>query len=328
MKSVEKILFKYSSIIEKEINSGFPGNIKNLHDAANYHMSTGGKRVRPVLAIATCEALGGDAGKILPFSIACEIFHNSCLVHDDLMDGDKIRRNKTAVWVKYGMAHSVNIGNYMLEKVYEFILKSKSLGVGNETVFRLLEAMNKTAIKTSEGQTMDINFRNYIPSEEEYMKMVTLKTGYYLTVPMVGGAIVAGADKKTIERLWEFGMFAGPAFQIADDILDMTTGKGRGEAGRDIKEGKKSILVIHCIEKCRSVEKKKILGILKKQPEKTTERDVNYAKSLFEKYSSIEYAEEKSEKLIKEAKGAIKGFPEKLKLLLEEFADYLVERDR
>ncbi len=324
----DRILAEKGQLIDDELEAVFPKNrIPNLHDAVWYHLETGGKRIRPVLAIATYEALGGKDNKILPFAAACEVFHNWCLVHDDQMDSDQVRRNKPAVWVKYGAAHGINVGDYMSEKVYELILRSKNCGVGNETIFRLLDAMVSTALKTSEGQAMDVNFRSIVPTEKQYMEMVTLKTAYYLTVPMVGGAIAAGAGE-LIDKLREFGMHAGPAFQIADDVLDLTKGKGRGETGRDIKEGKKSILVIHCLGKCSGKERENLLEILKKPAGKTTGNDVLYARSLFDKYGSVEYAQNKAEELIKKAKNVIKDFPDELRTVLNDFADYLVKRDK
>lgn len=327
--NIERILSEKGKLIDREIESVFPRQISNLHDAVYYHLGTGGKRIRPVLAIATCEALGGDVEQIIPFAAACEVLHQWLLVHDDIQDGDEVRRDKPAVWVKYGLAHGINVGDYMSSKVYELILRSRIYGVGNETIFRLLDSMIKTAVKTSEGQAMDMNLREKgKPTEKDYMEMVIGKTGHYMTIPMVGGAIVAGADEKTITGIIEFGNFIGPAFQIADDVLDLTKGKGRRETGRDIKEGKRSILVVHCLKKGNPKEKKTLLGILDKPPEKTTNADVLRVKKLFEKYGSIEYAEKKAKELVSRAKEATKELPAPLRSILNEFADYMVERKR
>jgi geranylgeranyl pyrophosphate synthase len=313
-------------LIEREIAVVFPKHgLPNLQDAVWYHMDTGGKKLRPLLAIATCEALGGSARQIAPFAAACEVLHNWFLVHDDIEDGDKMRRDRPAVWVKYGLAHGINVGDYMSQKVFELILNSKKYGVDNEKIFRLTEAMVKTSVKTAEGQTMDINLRNNnAPSEEDYMEMVMGKTGHYLTVTMIGAAIVADRGE-IIPHLLEFGQYIGPAFQIADDVLDLTEGKGRGETGRDIKEGKRSILVVHCLQHCSAAEGEKLISILNKPPEHTTAADVDEVKKLFEKYDSIEYARRKAHELQKSALISAKKIPE-LYELLEFFADKLVNR--
>jgi len=129
-----------------------------------------------------------------------------------------------------------------------------------------------------------------------------------------------------INKMIEFGKFIGPAFQITDDVLDLTEGKGRGEIGRDIKEGKRSILVIHCLSKCTKDEKKKIIEILNKSPEKTSSADVAFAKKLFEKYKSIEYARSRAESFAAQAKKIADTMPRNLKEILYFFADYLVKR--
>ncbi len=330
MIDIEKLSQEKSHLIDKEIEAVFSGGVPNLHDAIRYHLETGGKRLRPLLAIATYEALdkstAQDDGKIIPFAAACEILHNWFLVHDDIEDGDLVRRDKPAVWAKYGLAHGVNVGDYMAQKVFELILNSRKYGVDDRTTMKLLDAMVATALRTAEGQAMDINMRSSEPTEKDYMEMVMGKTGHYFTVSMVGAAIVAGREE-LVPALIEFGRHIGPAFQITDDLLDLTEGKGRGEIGRDIKEGKKSILVIHCLGKCSREEKQLLLNMLNKLPEETTNEDVGHVISLLEKYGSVDYARNKAEELREQALNSIKKLPE-LHEILESFADYLVRRKK
>ncbi len=328
--NIEDIIKEKSSLIDNEIEKVFPRDgIENLYDAAWYHLGTGGKRLRPILAIMTCEALDGDAQKIIPFAAACEVFHNWILVHDDIEDGDRMRRDKPAVWVKYGLEHGVNIGDMMAHKTLELVLRSRLYGVDDRTTLKLVNIVVDTAVKTAEGQTMDMNLRkNNSPTESDYMKMVEGKTSNYLTVPMVGGAIVAGADKALIDKIIKFGMYAGPAFQITDDLLDLTEGKGRKELGRDIKEGKRSILVIHCLQKCDVREKRKLLDILNKPVGSTTDDDVLWVKDLFQRCGSIEYAEKKADQLIASSKTVISDVPPKLRDILNYFGDYMISRKK
>jgi geranylgeranyl diphosphate synthase type I len=326
IEKIEKVLREKGNLIEREIEKAIPKEgLENLNDAIWYHMGTGGKRLRPVLAIMTCEALGGDIRKILPFAAACEILHNWLLVHDDIEDGDHVRRDRPAVWVKYGINHGINVGDYMSEKVYELIINSD---LDDLTKVRLLKEVVDTSLKTAEGQTMDINLRkNSNPSENDYMRMVEGKTAYYLTLPMVGGAIVSGKHELA-DRIREFGMKVGPAFQIADDILDLTEGKGRGEIGSDIREGKRSILAVHCSSKCNQDEREKLFKILDRPREKTSKEDVLFVKKLFEKYHSLDYAKKRAKSLVEESREITKGMPENLKRILDQFAEYLVERKK
>ncbi len=324
MEDIERILRERGGQIERELEKSIPRKgIANLNDAVWYHMDSGGKRIRPVLAILTCESLGGDARKAMPFAAACELLHSWLIEHDDLEDGDRVRRGKPAVWVKYGVAHGINIGDFMSEKVYELVLRSD---LDDRTKLDLIAEIVETCAKTAEGQAMDINLRkNTSPSEEEYMKTVELKTAWYLTLPMVGGAIVAGR-RDLVGRIKEFGLKIGPAFQIADDVLDLTKGKGRGEIGSDIREGKRSMMVVHCASRCSGPERARLFKTLDAPRGKTRRSDVEYARRLFEKHGSIDYAMEKARALAAESRLATSSLPENLRGVLDGFAEYLVER--
>ncbi len=320
----------YKELMEEELHSVIPGGgVPNFHDAMHYHLSTGGKRIRPLLAILTARALGVDENKVLPFAVACELLHNWLLIHDDIEDGDTFRRGKPAVWVKYGLAHGINVGDGMAHYAMKAVLKCHERGVPAEVVFRLLEAYADTAIKTSEGQAMEINLReNNNPTEEEYMQMVTGKTAYYLTLPMVGGAIIGGLDEKLIEKIVEYGKCVGPAFQIRDDIIDLTEGKGRDDIGNDIKEGKRSILVVYALERASDEEKNKLIEILNKPREETTRDDVLWVMELFKKTGAIDRASKKAENLIENAKEIIQPLPPELREILEAMADYMIRREK
>ncbi len=320
----------YKELIEMELHSIIPEEgVLNFHDAMHYHLSTGGKRIRPLLAILTARALGVDENKVLPFAVACELLHNWLLIHDDIEDGDTVRRGKPAVWVKYGLAHGINVGDGMAHYAMKAILKCHERGVPAEVVFKLLEAYADTAIKTSEGQAMEINLReNNNPTEEEYMQMVTGKTAYYLTLPIIGGAIIGGLDENLIEKIVEYGKYVGPAFQIRDDIIDLTEGKGRDDVGSDIKEGKRSIIVVYTLEKASDEEKNKLIEILNKPREETTKEDILWVMELFRKTGAIDRASKKAEDLVENAKKIIQPLPPELREILEAMAEYMIRREK
>jgi geranylgeranyl pyrophosphate synthase len=327
---VERILAEKGSLIDKEFEKFIPKRDgDNLYEAVWYHMGTGGKRIRPVLALMACEAMGKDMKKAIPFAAACELLHNWLLVHDDIEDGDEVRRNQPTIWKKYGIPHAINIGDLMSQKVFQIILDSKKSGVDDKTTMKLLNLIAETAIRTAEGQAMDIGMRaTDSPTEEEYMEMVIAKTGYYLMAPIIGGAMIGGAKDKHVDAIIEFGRHAGPAFQIADDILDLTEGKGRGEIGRDIKEGKRSIILINCLPKCTAGERKHIIDVLNRPPAHTSNEDVKFVKAMFERYRAIDYSMKKAEELMEKAKEAIEPLPDGLREVLEMFADYLISRKK
>jgi geranylgeranyl pyrophosphate synthase len=157
------------------------------------------------------------------------------------------------------------------------------------------------------------------------MRMIEMKTAWYLTLPMVGGAIIAGRQDLA-GSIKEFGMKVGPAFQIADDLLDLTKGKGRGETGSDIKEGKRSMMVVHCVSRCGEDERKRLFEILDAPRGKTKRGDVEYVRRLFEKYGSLDYARGRARSLVAGSKNISSSLPRELREILDGFAEYLVER--
>lgn len=328
--NIERLLAELGPAFEQEMLKVIPKEgVTNLHDAVWYHLDSGGKRMRPVLAVVTCRALGGDSAKIMPFAASCELLHNWFLVHDDIEDGDEFRRGQPTVWKKFGIEHGINIGDYMSEKVYELVLLSGEAGLDIEKTLALVKVVAETCSVTAEGQTMDMNLRNEDnPTEEQYLETVSKKTGWYFTLPIAGGAIVAGASPDVLKKIRAFGMKAGPAFQIADDLLDLTEGKGRENIGADIKEGKRSMMVVHAASKASPEDKQRLFDILNSSREQTSQEDVLWAKQLFERTGSIEYAQEKARSMVAEAKEVSAGLPEEARKILDDFADFVIERKR
>lgn len=327
LEKIESLLKELGPAFAQEIEKVIPRNgVNNLHDAVWYHLDAGGKKLRPALAVVTCQALGGDQQKVIPFAAACELLHNWFLVHDDIQDGDVMRRGQEAVWKKYGLEHGINVGDFMSEKVYELVMTS---AIEATTTLALAKEIAETCSKTAEGQAMDINLRQEDePTEEQYMETITKKTGWYFTLPIVGGALVAGADQNVLEKIKTFGLKAGPAFQIADDLLDLTEGKGREDIGSDIREGKRSLMVVHAAHASMPEEKERLFSLLNKPREQTSKEDVLRVINLFEKHNSITYAQEKARSLVEEAKRASASLPPEVQNILNSMADFSVERKR
>lgn len=319
----EERFLKTAPLIEQEIVRFMPkGSIANLYDGVEHAMTSKGKRLRPFLCVETARLLGSE--KAIPFAAACEVMHNWLLVHDDIQDGDEIRREKPTVWKKFGIAHAINVGDIMANEVFEIILRSD---VEKQKVLELIELTIKTVRETVEGQSIELNATNSENfNEKEYITVAMKKTGYYLACPMIGAAIIAGAGKGITSSLLEYGKNAGTAFQIIDDIIDLTPEKGR-DAGSDIKGGKKTLMVLHLLKNCSGKEEQRVLDILKKPREETTTDDISYIKELFEEYGSISYATEKSREFTQKAKESIsKEVPDNLKSFLHEFADFIVQK--
>ncbi len=326
MFDLEQAQKRYGPSLERTIERALPRKgIPNLNNAAWHHLDAGGKRLRGLFAILSCEAFGGNPRDSFFFAAACELMHNWMLVHDDIEDGDKVRRGKPTVWAQYGQGHGVNVGDYMQQGVNFALLRSY---VDDATFRNLASLLTNASMQTINGQAMDMNLRQRKDvTEAEYMKMVRRKTGHYLVAPLIGGAMIAGvSDDKVLSKIRSYGKFIGPAFQIADDLIDVTEGKGRGEIGCDIKEGKRSMLVVRVATVSSDSERNRMFSILDKPREKTTEKDVKYVLDLFRSYDVIAYAQRKTEELLQAAKSTVQTLPDKPRELLHGIADYLAER--
>lgn len=307
------------------------GAIANLDDAMAYSLglddasANAGKRIRPLLCLLVCRELTGDARPALPFAAAIELMHNFCLVHDDIEDGDEMRRGRPAVWKQYGLPHAINVGDYLFTKVFEALLLD-SYSTPPERLVRLFELMRSTLDHTHRGQALDMNARNGRIDVEHYMNLVTEKTGHYLAAPMIAGAISADGDADIIAALGTFGLMIGPMFQIRDDVIDLTHGKGRGTIGNDIREGKRSFLVAHALEHSAPAEQDKLIAILDLPRADTTDADIQTALEIFDRSGAMKAADERCEDLKKKAIAALQPLPDNLRERLLEVTEYLTAR--
>ncbi len=323
---IEESIKNYGAKIDELLQEIIPPDREDYLSAPIWHhMRTGGKRVRPALCLITCEALGGDPAEAIPFALAVETMHNMFLIHDDIEDGDTVRRDQPTVWVKYGTANAINAGDYLLACAYKTTLASP---LSLEKKINLLQVLTSTYEKTVEGQALDINARAAEDfSVTEYMKMVELKTGYYLACGMVGGAIVSGVSDEVVEKIWTLGRTMGPAFQIRDDLIDLTHGKGRGGViGSDVKEGKASFLYAYTLQVAGAEDKKCLRGIMLKPRDETTDCDIQWVLDVYKKYHAIQYAQDYAENLVKQAYTTIDEIPVENKTVFKEIASFMAQR--
>ncbi len=306
--------------------------IPDLHEGMIYAMGLDvpdrkvrGKRIRPVLCLVTAEALGAEARQALSFAAAIELLHNFALIHDDIEDGDTHRRGRDSTYRRYGLPHGINIGDYMFAKVFSTVWRDphQTLPVREQ----LIELLNKTMDDLFVGQALDISARRLDQfTMADYERLVMKKTGSYLAAPMLGGALIAEADEEVIIAIGQFGRAMGPMFQIKDDIIDLTTGKGRSSIGSDIREGKRSYLVAVVSDLCTASEKEQLYAILDKPREQTNAADVEWSIALFNKYRVLERAEEHCEELRQHGMEVIADTPPELRSVLELAAETLAKR--
>lgn len=305
--------------------------LANLDDAMAYALGldpeapSSGKRLRPLLCLLVAKELCGRTRPALPFAVAIEFMHNFCLVHDDIEDSDEYRRGRPAVWKRYGLAHAVNIGDYLFTKIFAALLTGRDV-VPAEKMIRFFALMSATLDHTHRGQAMDINARAGAIGLEQYMKLVTEKTGYYLAAPLVAGAIAADAPAAVEEALNAYGMFLGPLFQIRDDLIDLTEGKGRDGIGSDVREGKRSFMAAHVHEKGTPAQNAELLRILNLPRAETGDELVARATAIFGETGALDEARRVCGELADAAKGALDPLPPGLRDALTVVTEYLVER--
>ncbi|MEN6627401.1 MAG: polyprenyl synthetase family protein [Candidatus Sumerlaeia bacterium] len=308
--------------------------VDNLHEAMTFALGTDienpalrGKRIRPVLCLLTAEALGAPLEAAMPFALSIELMHNFALVHDDMEDGDIMRRGRDAAWVKYGPAHAINIGDYLLVHTMRALTDWGPASMSTQVRFELLKLIGSALDHTHIGQALDMNARQSRSiTIEQYLRIVREKTGYYLAAPIQGGAIVAGADDAVLDSIAQMAQFLGPMFQIIDDIIDLTQGKGREAIGSDIREGKRSYLVACTAERCAPEEAARLFDILDTPRAETTPEMIDEVIALFETYSSIEAGRIYCNALYDESRQIVATLPKPLAAPLGELFEMLVKR--
>ena len=250
---------EYLQIVTDAIsNLRLPGQPSGLYDPIRYTLNCGGKRLRPVLALAACEAFGKEAMTTIHQAIAIEMFHNFTLLHDDVMDKAEVRRGRPTVHVKWNEETAILSGDAMLTTA-NMLLAVKC----GERLPQALELFNGTAMNIYEGQQYDMDFESRTDvTVEEYMEMIRLKTSVLLGCACGMGALMADAPFETQVRFFDFGVNLGLAFQLQDDYLDTygdpeTFGKS---IGGDILNDKKTWLLIMAMNEDKSGRIKSMLG--------------------------------------------------------------------
>lgn len=234
----------YSAHIEKTLRDlTFPGNeLAGLYEPVSYSLSAGGKRLRPSLALMAADAFGNAAKRAERAAVGLEIFHNFTLLHDDVMDQSDMRRGRPSVHAKWDVNTAILSGDTMLTLATRCVSD-----VDDSILRRVLDTFNEMALRVYEGQRLDMDFeKSDKVGLEDYIRMISDKTGALLGAAAKIGALIGGASDKDAEHMAEYGVMLGLAFQIQDDWLDvfgdsMTFGK---PIGGDINNNKKSFLLL------------------------------------------------------------------------------------
>lgn len=234
-------------------NKDYMSEPKGLYEPIQYSLSQGGKRLRPLLALLGCSVFGGDLKQVIPPAIGLEIFHNFTLLHDDIMDQAPIRRGKPSVYKKWDTNTAILSGDTMFVLAYDYVTNTEP-----QYLVDVLRIFNQTAREVCEGQQYDMNYETQeVVEVEDYIEMIRLKTAVLIAAALKIGAIVASAPEEETNKIYDFGINIGLAFQLRDDFLDAfgefaVFGK---PIGNDIITNKKTYLYIIAYNKANPSQK-------------------------------------------------------------------------
>ncbi|MDI6729942.1 MAG: polyprenyl synthetase family protein [Candidatus Altarchaeum sp.] len=296
LKILEKYRERVFDKLIKEIPQKEPINHYNI--LREYPLRRG-KYLRPFLVLTTNEMFGGNTDKSLNTAVAMQLSEEWILIHDDIEDDSDIRRGKQTLHKIYGIPIAVNAGDALYLIMMNVLRKNREI-LGDDMTFEIIDIMYNSLERTAAGQYLEIYWTENVKEDfsyDDFYKIVEGKTCLYsIITPMILGAKIAGVNAKRLKFIQPFGDAIGKAFQIQDDVLNLTGDEkiyGKEIAG-DIREGKLTLIFAHLIRTCTADEKKKVIKIyLKKRTDKTDD-DVLYVLNLMKFYKSIEYAKQKS----------------------------------
>lgn len=296
-------------------------------------LDRGGKRWRPSLFLLIIEALGKNPEDFVDFAIIPEVIHNGTIMIDDIEDASELRRGRPCTYRIYGLDIAINAGNAMYYLPLLPLIEKKE-EVSTEKLRKIYEIYVKEMISLSLGQAMDIAWHRGLANadkidEENYLQMCAYKTGTLARMSANIAAILADASEEFVEKLGRFTESIGVAFQMQDDILDLTGSKfaeKKGGRGQDITEGKRSLIVIHTLKVANPKDKKRLAEILKMHTSHQRLRDEAIA--IMQKYGSIEYVKRFASKMVGESWREVERLlpVSDAKKKLKAFAKYLIER--
>jgi geranylgeranyl diphosphate synthase type II len=300
----------------------FPSQPASLYEPSEYFLKIGGKRIRPVLCLLGNELFSDLHPDAFLAAKAVELFHNFSLVHDDMMDEANLRRGQPTVHTKYDANTALLVGDIMVIRAYEYLQPIQS-----NHLSKILGLFNQTAREVCEGQQLDMDYaKRSTVSLEEYIHMITLKTSVLLAASLQMGAIIGGAGEHNCSHLYEFGKKLGIAFQIQDDYLDAfgdaaVFGK---DAGGDIKQNKKTFLLIRALETANPEQLKALNALLTSDPADKVEQVL----AIFKDCKVDAWAEALKQKYMQEALAHLEAIAvvEARKKPLIDLANYLMNR--
>ena len=308
-------------LVEEKIKTKLNSDVGLVQKMTNYHIQTGGKRLRALLTLGSaklCNYLKG--GRDINLAACVELIHAATLMHDDVIDVSDLRRGKKTINSIWGNQSSILVGDYLLSRCFEMMVED-----GNLEVLKLLSS---TSSKIAQGEILQLQHKGDIDMlEETYLKIISTKTAVLFSASTKVGAILANKKNNEKDALEFYGKNLGLTFQIADDILDYNSelklfGK---KIGNDFYEGKITLPIILLSQQINNIEKQSLKDIFKKN--KRSENDLKFTLDLILKYKIIKQCYKKAEHFISLASSSLSIFPDsEEKRVLENLTTFSLER--
>lgn len=278
MTDLETIWQRFRAELETELKFAIGGASLPMYDMMRYHLgwidkkgnpqtTVAGKRLRPILCLLSCQAMGGEWHQALPAAAAIELVHNFSLIHDDIQDESPERRGRATVWHVWGEPQAINVGDGMHALALSSLLRLEDGGVPHHKVVRAARILGEASLKLCEGQYLDISYEDRLNiGIDEYLEMIGCKTAALFRCSLEIGALLGTDDESLLARLKLFGHYLGMTFQVHDDLLSMwgdekITGKPNTS---DIQLKKKTLPVVYALEKAKGGDRERLQLIYQK----------------------------------------------------------------
>ena len=307
--------------VNQQIKYSLASEINLIHKMTTYHLKSGGKRIRPLLTLASAKLCGYKEGnRDINLAACVELIHNATLLHDDVIDNSEIRRGIKTSNTIWGNQSSILVGDYLFSRCFELMVAD-----GSQEILKLLSS---TSSRIAQGEVLQLEYKGEIDIlEETYLDIINLKTAALFAASSKVGACIADKSKKEKDALESYGRNLGLAFQIADDALDYYSTKtifGK-EIGKDFFEGKITLPIIFLCQKVNSREKLYLEKTFKKKHR--SKIDFNEVQNLIKRYNSIDACFERAEHFVNISYNALNIFnPSQEKTILQNLTSYSLER--
>jgi octaprenyl-diphosphate synthase len=307
--------------IEREFGRDTVSNVRVITDIGEYLRAGGGKRIRPALLLLSSKLFGNGQRGAVQLGAVVEIIHTATLVHDDIIDEAQTRRGRAAANTQWGNSKCVLAGDWLYMQAFKIAVQQRN--------FRVLDVLIDLTQMMVEGELLQMEKLGRMISLDEHFDLIYRKTACLFSTCMRLGAILAGATPEQEEKLASYGRSVGMAFQIVDDVLDLTASEdilGK-PVGSDLREGKVTMAVIHALERCTPEERELIQTVL----DERCFRTVSHGKILetLNRYGSLDAALARAAEFAESARQSICTFSDsEIKRALLWVPDFVVARDK